>query len=156
MARMCKQRYDVMTSHVDFESASNPEKTYRVYAFRDGEVPMCTCFPFLTARKKAAKANGIPTNEALGTCKHLKQVMAETCQWTERDGHGGAIGYAYDDTCPNCGGPVVDTDSHAPSADDRANIIESLASLHAEMEKDDPSFPDPERIVEKLSRLAAS
>lgn len=150
--QMCEQRYRVKVGHVDFPSKSDPSKEpYRVYAFRSGEPPMCTCFPFLTARKKAAKANGIPTNEALGTCRHIKQVMAETCCWTEEDRLDG--GYRYDGICPRCGGPLVDDTGH--TADEREVVIGDLVALRAKFSAPPEREPEQGTVGGNADELAA-
>lgn len=95
-----------------FPSKSS-SKEYRVYAFREGEVPFCNCMGFIMSRKKDAVARGIPTENGTGTCPHIREVMAHTCQWQQTT----AEDYRYDSTCPSCGGPLWDTDNPVLPAD---------------------------------------
>lgn len=149
--QVCKQRQDVADGHVDFPSKTRPDKPpYRVYAFRPGGMPMCTCMPFLTSRKKAwtaagGKASGKGVDEFLGTCSHIKKVFKDTCQWDETKG-----GATINGVCPECGGPVVDVDENrqkveAPD-DPVAAILATQARLRGEAPPEPTPAPEPKQV----------
>lgn len=146
--QVCKQRQDVANSHVDFPSKSRPDKPpYRVYAFRPDTLPMCTCMPFLTSRKKAMNADnnrrgGI--EHYLGSCQHIKKVHADTCQWDE--GQGGA---SIHGTCPLCGGSTVDVDEHwqpTAVATDADDAVAAILRTQAKLRGEEPPEPTPKAV----------
>lgn len=135
MAQQCIQR--IAAQHgVHFTSKSNPDgKGYKAYAYRPGELPMCTCMPFLRGRKKEAERLGVANNEVAFSCSHLKTLFAEGCDWHETD----QTGHQYDNICPQCGSPVVDDGEIADITDEAA--VASLLSLARELSGDDVVVP---------------
>jgi len=133
--QQCKQRAEIAERYREFPSKSNPDKVYKAYAFRDGELPMCTCMPFLTGRKKlmnrlnAENGTDLKANEVIFTCSHLKELIGDVCQWVEDDPIDG--GYQYDDKCPRCHGPLVNSDGSTST--DRADMVNELQAMREEL-----------------------
>lgn len=128
--QICRERYLISRSHVAYPSKSDPtKKPYKVYAFRDGEFPLCTCYPFLTGRVKKAKALGVPVAEVEHTCSHIKKLLGNVCDWkqeTEDD-------YQWNQKCPKCGSELVNTDD-IDLPDDRDGQIDDLRALLRDFE----------------------
>lgn len=127
--QVCKNRFLISKTHRAFASKSDPSKVpYRVYAFREGQVPMCTCMPFLAGRKREAKKLGVKTSEISYHCSHLKRVFAETCDWQQLT----ATDYQWSHKCPQCGDDLVDTDD-VSIPDDPEGQIDDLRALLADL-----------------------
>lgn len=137
--QICRERYLISRSHVAYPSKSDPtKKPYKVYAFRDGEFPMCTCYPFLTGRVKKAKQLGVPVAEVEHTCSHIKKLLGNVCDWkqeTEDD-------YQWDQRCPKCGEGLVNTDD-IDLPDDREGQIEDLRNLLKSLDAGDDDDLQP-------------
>lgn len=153
--QVCKERYLISKSNKPFPSKSDPSrKPYRTYAFRDGEMPMCTCLPFLTGRKREAKKLGVSVGEITYSCSHLKRVLTETCDWRQETD----ADYQWNQTCPKCGDELIDTDTY-DVPDDPEGQIDDLRILLAELKGTgrvlDPD-PEPEAVDRGSSQDAAS
>lgn len=145
--QLCRVRRNATIKPLEFGSKSNPSKDpYVVYLFRQDkehkvEAPLCTCMPFMTGRKKLAKAEGIDNlDEVFFDCSHIKKAKADTCDWTEFDAE--FPGYVYDGKCPKCGGPTVDDDSLGltgvtktilPADEQQRTNMEEVRKLAAEL-----------------------
>ncbi len=129
--QVCKERHLISKSHYAFPSKSDPtKKPYKVYAFREGEPTMCTCYPFLTGRAREAKKLGVTVDKIDWTCSHIKRLMAKTCDWkqeTEAD-------YQWSQKCPKCGDELIDDDK-ITLPDDREGQIDDLRALLRELEE---------------------
>lgn len=137
--QICTERYLISKSHKPYPSKSSPTKRpYRVYAFRDGEPAICTCYPFLTGRKKKAQAEGTAVTQTEFSCSHLKKLYANTCDWiqvTDDD-------YQWDQRCPKCGEGLVNTDD-IDLPDDREGQIEDLRNLLKSLDAGDDDDLQP-------------
>lgn len=143
---MCKERHDIKESHRDYPSKSDPDKSYRAYAFREagGELPMCTCMPFLTGRKKKAKEMGVSVHETFFICSHLKDLYNTVCQWVGDKP-------ARDGSCPSCGGEVVFTDNPGLNAQE---LVDDLQGLRTELAGEPhPGQPKLELVPDNVSAL---
>lgn len=109
---MCEARYEALQNPIHYPSNSNPHgKGYSVYLYRtekSGKIQpdMCTCRPFLNGRSKAAKAAGIPADQAFFECTHIKDAKAKICDWTENDSDKRYHGFQFGNECPKCKGPI--------------------------------------------------
>lgn len=132
--QMCENRARARDG-IEYESKSNPDKVYKAYAFRADELPMCTCFAFLTGRKKEAKRLGVATNDISYHCSHLKDLYAHVCTWHEDDPTDG--GLQVNGRCPRCGSPTVDDDEEIDDP------MARLLALRAENQPPPPPKPRP-------------
>lgn len=90
--------------------------------------------PFLTGRKKAAKAAGTIVDETFFACSHIKKAQADTCDWSENDAQ--FPGARIDSTCPKCKRPTVEQGSGAAvlvANDDKRAQLEAARQLRAEL-----------------------
>lgn len=135
--QVCKQRYEVMTGGRLFPSSSS-DKVYKVTAYRPNEFAFCSCPSYIFSRSKQAKKEGVHQNTIPGSCKHLDETLRVTCDWIqERTGD-----YRYDEVCPKCGGPLVDTDT-AMIPDDPDMSIDDLRAMLAELRGEEAPAPLP-------------
>lgn len=145
MTQVCQNRYLISKGHRPFVSKSDPtKKPYKAYAFRPlPELPMCTCMPFLTGRKKQAKALNQPVGETVFSCSHLKRLFAETCDYIQTS----TDEYQWSGKCPKCGDPLVDTDQ-VDMPDDPDAQVDDLRKMLAELQGIAPPVtvhnPEPE------------
>lgn len=124
MTQICKQRRDAQFG-VPFPSASNPDKVYHAYIYREEEPDFCNCWPAMTGRKKRAKELGVDGNTLDCDCKHVRTARAETCSW---NGEG-------ETECPKCHGPIVYTEDFiTPSIEDIVAFRKQLMSEQAEVD----------------------
>lgn len=139
--QMCQARFEIAHSHAEYPSKSNPDKKYNTYIFREvGNT--CTCFPFLTGRKKLVKNGGSDDEVRNFTCSHVKHLLANTCDWVQQPSDD----YEFSGKCPKCGGPVVDADGLiAPDTD---ATIADLRALFAELRA---ASPDTSTTVETVA-----
>lgn len=108
-----------------FQSESSADKQYHAFAFRLDEIDFCPCVAFVMARNKEAKRlglkdKGISAAGLASDCKHLKEIRRVTCQWTQES----EADYRWDETCPKCGGAVVE--------EGRAMIPEGAGTDHVD------------------------
>ena len=93
--------------------SSSSAKTYTVTMFRGDELPACTCTGFMTKRNRNANlaGGGFPgagaglARTTPAWCKHLEEVRNATCAWEQ------ATEETAPESCPRCGGPVVESTS---------------------------------------------
>lgn len=143
----CAQMHEVATIGRLFPSSSS-DKVYKVTAFRPNQFPFCNCPAYIFSRSKKAKAEGVHQNSIPGECKHTKTMFASTCQWEQKT----TAERRFDDTCPKCGGPVIDTDEVVYEVDERAQI-EDLRALAADLLGVEAPAPLPPALVEYTVRI---
>lgn len=124
----CVQR--VAAKHgIHYPSKSNPNgKGYKAYAYRDDDMPMCTCMPFLRGRKKKAEQEGLHPNEVAFHCGHLDDLYATGCDWRQKTD----ADYQMDNICPQCGSPVIDDGDIIDISDEAA--IASLLQMARDLD----------------------
>lgn len=142
--QVCKSRYDIATVGRLFPSSSS-DKVYKVTAFRPNEFPFCSCPSYIFSRSKQAKAEGVDQRTIPGSCKHLDQTLRDACDWQQERPDQ----YRFDETCPKCGGPLVDADLAKMLPDDPDASIDDLRALAAELrgEEAPPPLPKPVEYV---------
>lgn len=137
MTQICAQRKTVATEGVRFPSSSS-DKVYKVTAYRPDEFPFCSCPSYIFSRSKIAKAEGVHQNTIPGTCKHLEQVLSDTCDWRQESEEQ----YRFDSLCPKCGGPVVEEGSYE-IPEDPTLAVDDLRALMADLAGEEAPAPLP-------------
>jgi hypothetical protein len=122
--QVCAARHQLATEGIKVPSESS-SKTYKCTAYRPNEYPFCPCPDYIFRRAKAAREDGVDQRTIPFECKHLVKLLRETCSW-QQEGPGD---YRYDDTCPECGGPVVEdeTDDAPSDLEDLKRLLEELS-----------------------------
>jgi hypothetical protein len=136
--QVCEKRHELSTVGRLFPSQSS-DAVYKVTAYRKNEFPFCSCKSYIFGRSKIAKAEGVHQNTVPGTCKHLEQSLREGCDWIQEK----PSDFQYDETCPKCGGPVVDDDVVSVTPEDPESQIDDLRALRAELMGEEPPAPLP-------------
>lgn len=141
----CKKMSDIAREGVMFQSESSAGKEYQVFAFRLNEMDHCNCIAFVMARNKEAKRQGLKEQgiSAAGLasdCKHLREVRRVTCQWTQHSEDE----YRYDETCPNCGGPVVEEGKKMIPDGAGTDHVDDLRAMLVELKRPERSDTDSE------------
>lgn len=141
----CKKMSDIAREGVMFQSESSAGKEYRVFAFRLNEMDSCNCIAFVMARNKEAKRlglkdKGVSAAGLASDCKHLREVRRVTCQWTQKSEDE----YRYDETCPKCGGPVVEegTPMIPGGVGHDADHVDDLRAMLVELKRPERSDAD--------------
>lgn len=88
--------------------SSSSDTTYRVRAFLpDSEPPTCFCTSYAIKRNRAGGLDAVRELHVKGktvTCKHVDQVLRETCPWTEEN----KVKQTIPGVCPLCGDSTTD------------------------------------------------
>lgn len=152
--QVCMKRQQAMIAPIPFPSSSS-DKVYKVYLYREGrKLPMCTCMPYLRSRKKIVEQTGQPTDSVAGTCRHIREAHAGTCDWSEEDG-----GYQFSGVCPKCGERAVevDEDGHVVETS-KDDAVQALLELRAKRSGTDlpaaPEVPKPPRFAVEAAYAA--
>lgn len=126
------QRCDQMNKTEFVVESSSSTKEYRVRAFLpDDEPPTCDCVAFAISRNR----DGGKNHGGKGWCKHLEQIMDETCTW--QDGIEPEP-QTIPGVCPRCGGSASEADATVlPESPVKAAevVTQSLQNLMADLEK---------------------
>jgi hypothetical protein len=144
----CKQMSDIANNGVKYQSESS-DKEYSCFAFRLNDIDVCDCVSFVMNRNKEAKRlglkeRGISAAGLASDCKHLRQIRKVTCQWTQKS----ESEYRYDETCPQCGGPVVEegTKMIPEGISHDSDHVDDLKAMLAELK----GSPEPGEVIAQV------